>query len=136
MTVTVVKPDVMGDVRTWLRSLTDLNPYINGVFFATPDNAKFPLVRLTEAGWSFQPGETPAGLQRVMIEVIGGSFPDYYKVSGATNLIVSAIWALTGPIGTTTRVLNGDVDSVSDVPDPDDGAPRKVISAVFTVIHL
>jgi hypothetical protein len=140
-TVDVVVPDVLGDLRTALRELTDLNPYIaGGVFFQIPVKAKYPLIRLTDTGWSFQPGETPVGTQRVAIEVFGaplkgGVASDYYKVSLAKNVIVSWIWALTGPIGATTRVLDGDVDTVNDLPDPDDGGPRKVISAVLTVIH-
>lgn len=140
MTVTVVKPDVMGDVRTALRGLIDLEPYINGVFFNTPLKASFPIIRLTEAGWQMQPGPTPVGVQRVTIEVIGGALKggvasDYFDVTQAENIVVSWVWALTGPIGTSTFVLNGDVDTVTDSPDPDDGGPRKVISALFTVRH-
>lgn len=140
-TVDVVVPDVLGDLRTYLRALPDLASLTAArVFFDPPAKATYPLIRLTEAGWSFQPGETPVGTQRVMIEIIGGPAvggvaSDYYKVSAAKAIVVSAIWALTGPIGTTTRVLDGDVDTVSDLPDPDDGGPRKVISAVLTVIH-
>lgn len=142
MTIPVVVPDVMGDVRAWLRGLVDLTDTTGElVFFSIPLKAKFPMIRLTEAGLSAQPGETPVWTQRVMIEVIGapltgGIASDYFAVSKAKNIIVSAIWQLTGQIGSSTRVLDGDVDSVTDSPDPDDGGPRKVISAIFTVVAV
>lgn len=138
MTVEIVVPDVMGDVRTWLRSLTELSTNLataGSVFFSTPEGAATPLIRLTETGLAAQEGETPTWMQRLFIEVIGGKRGDYAKVSAAKNTVCSAIWALTGPIGSQTRVLNGSIDTVTDQPDPATGAPRKVISAALLVIH-
>lgn len=139
MTVTVVVPDVMGDLRTWLRALPDLGDITGArVFFKTPLNAAYPLIRLTEASLAPQTGTAPLWLQRTTIEVIGaapvdGRIPDYYKVDQAKRIICSAIWALTGPIGTTTLVKDGSIDSANDYPDPDDGGARKVITAALLV---
>lgn len=134
MPVQVVVPDLMGELRAALRALSDLSTLTGSrVFFSTPEGATFPLIRLTEAGGALAE-VTPTPTQRVFIEVIGAKPSDYYKVDQAKRIIVSWIWALTGPLGATTQVLDGSVDTVIDQPDPDSGAPRKVISAVFTVV--
>ena len=58
---------------------------------------------------------------------------DYYAVTQAKRIVESALHTLAGPIGAGTYVYNAQVDTVTDLPDPDTGAPRKVISAVLTV---
>lgn len=143
-TVDVVVPDVLGDLRAALRGLPDLVGLTDArVFFSTPMNTAWPAIRLTESGLTptDSGSDAPVWSQRITIEVMGapakgGVASDYYKVTSAKNIIVSWIWALAGLTGTTTRFAGGTVDTVTDNPDPDDGGPRKVISAVFTVVAL
>lgn len=134
-------PDLMGDARTWLR----IHPYLTAlkaddnvtsllaarVFFRIPDVATFPLIQLYDAGTINQPGEAPVVDGQLGLTVWGGT---YKQVSDITNA-VKAAFHLMPPgtrMGATTVGLNADVTGSVDSPDPDTGAPRKVLTVALT----
>ena len=131
-----IYPDVLGDVRTWLRAHPWVQPLVSGrVFFRLPDNPTFPCVRIYDAGTTQQPGEAPIVDAQVGIDVWGGT---YQQVKDITNAIAAACHTLSpgSKIGTTTVVNNADPGTSIDSPDPDTGQPRKVLTATFTARAL
>ena len=127
-----VYPDVLGDVRTWLRAHPWVQPSVAGrVFFRLPDNPTFPCVRIYDAGTTQQAGETPIIDAQIGVDVWGGT---YQQATAITNAIAAACHMLSpgSLIGTSTVVLNADPGTAIDSPDPDTGQARKVLTVTFT----
>lgn len=126
--------DVLGDVRTWLRALPSLQPYTGArAFFAFPLGATFPAIRIYRSGGAPQPGETPLRDPRITVEIASDDPSQFAAISHASDVLEAEFWALTGPIGGSTFVLNGQVNTVFDSPDPDDLMPRKFLDVTLTV---
>lgn len=131
-----VYPDLLGDVRTWLRAHPFLTAVTGRVFFRIPDTAVFPLIRIYDAGTTKQPGEVPIVNSLVGVDVWGA-----VKVAGATYADVDTITRAVAAafdllpagtlIGTGTVILNSESGTTVDSPDPDTGAPRKVLTAAL-----
>lgn len=130
----IVFPDVLGDVRAWLRAHPDLTPLVNGrVFFRIPETASFPLIRIYQAGGAVQPGDAPVQDVRLAFD-IWGSGKQYAQTTQAKLAVESACHRLPVPcrLG-TTQVGNAQVTSALFLPDPQTGDPRWVVDALFTV---
>jgi hypothetical protein len=139
-----VYPDLLGDLRTWLRAhpyLTALKTgsgasLLNGrVFFRIPDDAIFPLIRIYDAGITKQPGEVPIIDGQIGVDIWGGTYAD---VTAIRNAVAAAFDLLDSGtlIGSTTVVLNAESGTSVDSPDPDTGAPRKVLTPTVTARAL
>lgn len=130
-------PDVLLDLRTWLRADPTLAAYHDGrVFFRIPDNPnQAPFMRIYRSGGAVQAGETPIQDIRVAVEVWGLQNSDYQNV----RLLVNALEVLCHsiqvptPIGAETLLRNAQVTTAFDSPDPDLGWPRFVCDLVATV---
>lgn len=129
-------PDLLGDLRSWLRTHTWLQPLVAGrVFFRIPKGPTFPLIRIYDAGTTRLPGEIPLISGQVGIDIWGGT---YQQVKDITNAVAAALDYLpTGSvIGAATVLLNVDVGTAVDSPDPDTGDPRKVLTPTVTARAL
>ena len=134
-------PDVMGDLRTWVRSVTtDL--LVGRVFFRFPRAMAYPAVRMYEAGGGPDGHETPVENLRVAFDIWGapdrspaGTPGTYADVVAVVRRLKTQLHTLSGPIGMTggTFVLNADVTSVVAADDPDAGSPRRIVTALLTV---
>jgi hypothetical protein len=147
--MTVVVPDVLSDVRYWLRRQSDLVPLVGGrVVFRIPDTMAFPLQRIYRSGGGIRQsgGDTPIMDVLVSIECWGAppNTPGSSSANGYTTVrqIVaateSAIWQLPSRTllnpGGLTVVVNAAVTNAIDAPDPDTGAPRYVLDSRWSVI--
>lgn len=131
-----VYPDLLGDVRTWLRAHPFLTALSGRAFFRIPDKTVFPLLRLYDAGTTKQPGEVPIVNGLVGIDVwgeIGVSGATYGDVGEIARAVAAAFDLLPAGtlIGAGTVVLNSESGTIVDSPDPDTGAPRKVLTAAL-----
>jgi hypothetical protein len=130
-------PDFMGDIRTWARSVT--NDLLDGrVFFKFPTTMKYPAVRIHQAGGGPQSGsEAPIEDVRLVFDIWGspgGSTPGTFAdVTAVVRRLKTQLHALSGPIGSTTHVLDADVTSVVSAVDPDGGSPRMLLTALVTI---
>jgi hypothetical protein len=141
MTVQTIYADVMGDLRSWLRTHPYLTALQDGtghsllnarVFFRIPDGPTFPLVRIYRAGGANQDGQVPLEDVQAGIDVWGGSYTDVVAIANA----IKAALHLMNPgtrLGSGTVGLNADVIGEIDAPDPDTGNARKVLTALLTV---
>ena len=137
--MTELFPDTMGDLRTWLRTQTD--DLLDGrVFFHFTPATKFPAMRIYEAGGGPDGGEAPVENLRVALDIWGGAIRGpsngggtYADVVAIVRRLKSRLHELSGPIGSTTFVLNADVTGVVPATDPDGGAPRQIVTASLTV---
>jgi hypothetical protein len=131
MTEQAVYPDIMGDVRSWLR----VHPYlvdIQGarVFFSIPEGATYPLTQLSMLDDSKQPGEVP--LVDAMIGLtLWGAYGDITNLANGIKAAFDTMPPGTA-IGSGTIGLNADVIGSTDGPDPETGTPRKVLTVVLT----
>ena len=134
-------PDVMGDLRTWVRSVT--TDLLDGrVFFKFPRSMAYPALRMYEAGGGPDGGEAPVENLRVAFDIWGapdrspgGTPGTYADVVAVVRRLKTQLHTLSGPIGATggTFVLNADVTSVVTGEDPDAGSPRRIVTALLTV---
>lgn len=132
---TLVLPDYMGDLRGWLRTQPDLAPLHAGrVFFAIPATPVFPLIRMLDVNTVAQPGEAPMFDHRSSLIVWGGKPSDYAAVSLLAQTLGSVLQHTPTPfaIGGTWIGNIGGV-SVRDSPDPDTGAPRRIVDSLITL---
>lgn len=130
-------PDFMGDLRTWARSVT--TDLLGGrVFFKFPTSMKYPAVRVHQAGGGPQSGsEAPIEDVRVVFDIWGspgGSSPGTFAdVTAVARRLKTELHNLSGPIGSTTHVLDADATSVVSADDPDGGSPRMLLTALLTI---
>ena len=121
-------PDLLGDFRTWLRAHAYLTPLVAGrVFFRIPKVPVFPLIRLHDAGTTRQPGETPTVEALLGVEVWGGTFEQVKDITAATVAAFEYLAAGT-VVGAATVVLNVEIGTAVDSPDPDTGDARKILT--------
>ena len=127
-----VYPDVLGDVRTWLRAHPWMPATVNGrVFFRIPDAPTFPLIRVYDAGTTQTLGEVaPLVTAQIGVDVwgaIGVANATYGDVKTIAHAVAAAFHFLQPGtlLGTTTVALDGEAGTFFDNPDPDTGAPRK-----------
>lgn len=140
--MTVVFPDVLGDLRYWLRRHPDLAPITAGrVFFRIPEKpGGWPLQRIYRHGGGARPTGGGAPVQDVLVSVecwhnVDSGYQVLRQLVAATE---SAFWTLTSdtllnPAGTTLAV-DAAVTNVIDSPDPETGWPRFVVDARLSVI--
>lgn len=135
----IIYPDAMPDIRSWLRNhpyLADLSA--GRVFFNIPAKIKTaPFVRIYRSGGGPQAdgSDSPVLDLRVAVEAWGMTGADYTAVR-QTILAVEAAAHDLDPgtvIGTGTVLLNVNPTTSLDTPDPDTGWPRIMLDAVFTV---
>jgi hypothetical protein len=127
-------PDVLGDLRTWLRTLPSLSSLTgNRAFFAFPANATFPAIRIYRSGGAMQPGETPIRDPRITIEIASSDPSQNAAIGRASDVLEGELHVLQGPIGASTFVSNAQVNTAYDSPDPVDDMPRKFLDVTFTV---
>lgn len=133
--MTVVFPDVLGDLRAWLRSHADLTPLIAArVFFRAPVKPTYPFICLYRTGGAVQDGEVPLQDIRVAFDVWGRDTSQFAQTTAVQLALESACHTLPVPIKLGgTWVCNAQVTSVIFLPDPDTGDPRYVIDSTFTV---
>jgi hypothetical protein len=139
--MTVVFPDVLNDVRYWLRRHPDLAPITGGaVFFRIPTTpSSWPLQRIYRLGGGVRPG-TDAPIQDVLVSIECWHNQDsgYQALRQLVAATESAVWTLPSaarinPSG-QTLVTDAAVTNAIDSPDPDTGYPRYVLDTRFTVI--
>lgn len=140
---TYLLPDFLPDIRTWLRSLDLAGLMGSRWFFAYPDdfNGPWPAGRVYRAGGGVQAGDTPLQDVRVAAEIRGrpkgaaaGTVGTFADVSLATAHLESALFEIQDqPIGAETVVAGVYGVNVVPSPDPDDGAPRNIVNAVWTI---
>lgn len=142
MPTTELFPDVMGDLKTWLKSVT--TDLLDGrVFFRFPTTMGYPAVRIYEAGGGPQPdSEAPLEDVRIVFDIWGKptSGPNttgdgtYADVVAVQRRLKTQLHDLHGPIGSgATYVLNADVTSSVRGTDPDGGSARLIVTALLTV---
>jgi hypothetical protein len=133
--------DVMGDLRTWVRSVT--SDLLDGrVFFNFPTKMAYPACRMYEAGGGPDGGEAPVENIRVVFDIWGqparavpGTGGTYADVTAIVRRLKTQLHTLQGLIGSgSTYVLNADVTSVVPSNDPDAGNVRRLVTALITVI--
>lgn len=130
-------PDYMGDLRTWLRTHPYLTSLAARVFFHIPTSPAFPLVRLSDAGTTRQPGEAPIYDVALGVEIWGGKPADYAAVVNTERAVIAAFeYLAAGTLIGATVVNNVEIGTGLDSPDPDTGAPRKVLTPTLTVRAL
>lgn len=133
-------PDVMIDVRDWLRA----HPYLTAlqttsgqsllnrrVFLRIPKSVTYPLIRVYDAGTVNQTGEAPLEDAQIGLDIWGADHQNVADISRA----LKAAWHLMPPgtmIGATTVGLDADVIGSVDSPDPDTGNPRKIMTVALT----
>lgn len=132
-------PDYMGDLRGWLRTHPYLTAVDGRVFFRIPKPPiLFPLIRLHDAGTTRQAGEAPIYDVALGVEIWGGKPADYATVVNTERAVIAAFEYLGAGtlIGAATVVNNVEIGTGLDSPDPDTGAPRKVLTPLLTVRAL
>jgi hypothetical protein len=140
VTSSLVFPDVMVDLRYWLRNDPTLNPLHGGrVFFRLPKTTQAPMVRLTRIGGGVQTNsETPLQDISVIMEVWGMQNSDYQAVRQLSLAIESVChqYVPGTPLNPTGNTImhNANFTYSADAPDPDTGWPRIMNHAQFTVI--
>ena len=139
----LIVPDVIADVRAWLRSQPSLAALHGGrVFYRVPDPAKvggWPLLRLYRLGGGIieEGGDTTTSQVDLSIEVWHNQTQGYTTVRQLALLLESVIKKI--PAGTvinpagSTVVLSGHVTNTIDSPDPDSGWPRMVADSRWVV---
>lgn len=144
--MTVVIPDVMPDVRYWLRTHPDLQPLHAGrVFFRIPDDDKvsgWPLIRIYQhsGGIPDLGGDAPISTVEISIECWHNKDSGYTAVRQLANATASALFqlipgSLLNPSG-QTRAINATATTIIDSPDPDTGWPRKIVDTTWTFAPL
>jgi hypothetical protein len=135
-------PDVLNDVRYWLRRQADLAAVHAGrVFFRIPDNqASFPLMRIYRTGGGMRQTGGGAPISDVLISIECWSNLErlYGTVRQLAQVTEAALWSLPSgmqinPAGLTV-VIDAMVLNVIDSPDPDTGWPRIVCDTRWSVI--
>ena len=136
----LVLPDAMPDIRSFLRTESDLNALLSGrVFFRLPAQIKqAPFLRITRAGGGQQPNsEAPVADIRVGIEIWGMEGSDYDAIRAVSQQLESIAATPIGPGlvlgGNGTVLLNLVITTGMDLPDPETGWPRFVMDTVWTV---
>jgi hypothetical protein len=152
--VSVIVPDVLLDLRSWLRTEATLVPYHAGrVFFSLPSfvftsadtayTANGSLVmRLYRTGGGMRAGtEIPIDDAVIAIECWGGKGADYQNVRAMALATMSAFHHLgTAAEGlassATSKVLNSTCTGAIDSPDPESGWPRQILHAHLSATLL
>jgi hypothetical protein len=140
MTSSLIFPDVMLDLRYWLRNDPILNPLHGGrVFFRLPKTTQAPMLRITRIGGGQQANsETPLQDIQCIIEVWGMQNSDYQAVRQLVIALehVCHQYVPGTPLNPTgnTILWNASFTYATDQPDPETGWPRTMAHVVFTVI--
>lgn len=139
MSVTVVFPDPVWDIRYWLRNHPILNPLHGGrVYLRLPSTTIAPMLRISRVGGGQQQDtEAPISDIQLVVEVWGMQNKDYQAVR---QLIIAiehvcnqlAPGTLASPTGTTI-LDNANFTTGFDSPDPQTGWPRMICHIIFTV---
>ena len=136
MTVPQTYPDPLWDLRTWLRAHPLLASLTGDrVFFRVPVTAPAaPFIRLYQVGGGPLPTDAPTMAVRASHEVWGTVDADYQKVTQTCQALESLYrYAQSVLMGAGTILQNAHVTGVVDAPDPDTGAPRRVVDVLLTV---
>ena len=122
------------DVRTWLRTHPDLAPLHGGrVFLRMPDRlGPTPFCRMYRVGGPSDP-LLPFEQPRLSIEVWGRTFSDWPAVRQLEVSLLTVLRQAENVVSGKTLIANAHVTSSADLPDPDTGWPRMVITADLIV---
>lgn len=132
-------PDVLGDVRYWLRHHPALTAPLSGrVFFRIPDNqTQFPLIRLSRTGGGAMGngGDLPALRINISLELWHNADSGYNALRSLVAATETALFnmpagTLLNPSGTTIA-LDAMVGNGMDSPDPALGWPRYILDTAW-----
>jgi hypothetical protein len=139
MSPAIAFPDPLFDVRYWLRNLPQLASLSgNRVFFRYDEQAQTPFLQLMATFDAPDPdAEVPMSELRVAVHAWGKDGSEYPLLRQIVSALKDACWrlqttTLINPTGNSI-VHNVRFDSAVDIPDPVTGAPRIVMSLVFTM---
>jgi hypothetical protein len=146
--VTDAFPDVEGSLRTWLKSLASVTALVGTrVFNDVPKGAKesktFPCITLKRIGGADDSGEAPMDNALVQIDCWGSIDHDGlgHPIKATSDVIRRTIRAELKAMDQTTLApgvagLGASVTSDIYIPDPTDGRPRHIVTALVYVMAV
>ncbi len=126
--------DPEGDLRTWLRSLPDVQAVVlQRVFFQVPDDAEeedYPLVTVQRIGGAGDTSDAAIDSVLLQIDVVGARRGK--QVAGELATVIreklrALQWAAPTAWG-ASLVIGVSVESVVSTTDPSDSRPRYVLT--------